>query len=127
MSLASYNLIALRSLFIEFQGLREIFKSSNTMTRECIINDLATWERFSDSCFVPHFKPEEWSHGFSTLKDFLLLPMLETIRGSVTLIAFLKISWLTRCHISSIVRRPNNISTLEMLYTTISFVVGRKP
>jgi hypothetical protein len=65
--------IWLNDLF-EFQGLREIFKSSNTKARECVIHDITCWKKFSNSCVVTHFKPEEWSRGLYTLEDFLLLP-----------------------------------------------------
>jgi hypothetical protein len=64
-------LIWVNRLF-EFQGLQDIFKSSNTKARQFTINDITTWNKFSDSCFVPPVKPEEWSHGLYKLKEFLL-------------------------------------------------------
>jgi hypothetical protein len=60
----------------EFQDLQEIFKNSNTKARQCIISDIPSWDKFSDSCFLPPVKLEECSHGLYKLKDFLLSPSI---------------------------------------------------
>src|SRR5438876_4719218 len=54
-------------------ALQEVFSSSNTKASEAIINDVITWKKFSDSCFIPLSDVNNWSHGIYRLKDPLLL------------------------------------------------------